>query len=369
LIMKKYSLLFLFLSLLFSFSISLKAQSIHELYTNRQALHPPPIPDFYMAGLCFGDTTHFYNRTNAGSISWSILNDKGDTLYTALKDTIAYYFKKRGAYNVCLTADNGHIATLTRTVMVDTLVTANFTYRRCINEFNNLSTCSDHFIWTLPGNVTSTAAFPWYQFKKGGPNTVKLVASKGNKSNTISKVITMTWDSLGVPDSTFTFKRHGTSYTFDFKAVDSLERSYSWNFGDRQFDDTSGYKVTHTIDFAKYSGTVQLRVASACSFTICEIDPFVITGIPDEVFLLRNAVVYPNPASDELTISITGLPQGKTMLVKLIDAKGETVKETNVITSDKIYQLKYITSSLPKGIYLVQMLIGEQLLSKKVVLQ
>jgi hypothetical protein len=367
--MKKYSLLFLFLSLLPGFSASLKAQSIHELYTNKRALHPPPIPDFYMSGLCFGDTTRFYNRTNAGSISWSILNDKGDTLYTALKDTIAYYFKKRGAYNVCLTADNGHLATLTRTVMVDTIVKADFAYRTCINEFNNLSTCSDHFIWTFPGSITSAATFPGYQFKKGGPNTVKLVASKGNKSNTITKIITMTWDSLGAPDSTFIFKRHGTSYTFDFKAVDSLERSYSWNFGDRQFDDTSGYKVTHTIDFAKYSGPVQLRVASACSFTICEIDPFLTTGIPDEVFLLRNTIVYPNPTSDELNLSINNLATGKRMTIKLMDAKGTLLKETQAISTAKSYNQKYNMTEFAKGIYLLQIIADEQLLNKKIVVQ
>jgi hypothetical protein len=367
--MKKYSLLFLFLLLLFSFSTSLKAQSIHEQYTNERPLHPPPVPDFYMAGLCFGDTTHFYNRTNTGFVIWSILNDKGDTLYTALKDTIAYYFKKRGAYNVCLTADNGHIATFTRTVMVDTIVKADFAYRTCINEFNNLSSCSDHFIWTFPGNVTSTAAFPGYQFKKGGPNTVKLVASRGNKSNTVSKVITMAWDSLGAPDSTFTFQRHGTSYTFDFKAVDSLQRSYSWNFGDRQFDDTSGYKVTHTIDFAKYTGPVQLRIASACSFTIGEIDPFLTTGIPDETFLLRNTIVYPNPASDELNLSINNLAIGKRMTIKLMDAKGVLLRETQTVSASKSYNQKYNMIGFAKGIYLLQIIVDEQLLNKKIVLQ
>jgi hypothetical protein len=367
--MKKYSLLLLFLSFFFSSTALLRAQSIHTIHTQEGALHPPPVPDFYMTGLCFGDTTHFYNRTNAGSISWSILNDKGDTLYTALKDTIAYYFKKRGAFNVCLTADNGHIATLTRTVMVDTVVTANFVYRPCINEFNNLSTCSDHFIWTLPGNVTLAAPFPWYQFKKGGPNTVKLVASKGNQSTTLTKIITMAWDSLGAPDSTFTFKRHGTSYTFDFKAVDSLERSYSWNFGDRQFDDTSGYKVTHTIDFAKYSGPVQLRVASACSFTISEIDPFLATGIPEEIFLLRNTVVYPNPASDELNLSINNLAIGKKMTIKLMDAKGMLLKETQVISTAKSYNQQYNMLEFAKGIYLVQIILDGQLLNKKIVLQ
>jgi hypothetical protein len=366
--MKKYVFLLL-LPFIFSFSLSLKAQSQNGENTHEQLLHPPPIPDFYMLGLCFGDTTHFYNKTNTGTIVWSILNDKGDTIYTATKDTIAYYFKKRGAYDVCIKADNGHIANLVRTVMVDTIVKADFAYRPCINEFNNLSTCSDHFIWVLPGNVTSTDAFPIYQFKKGGPNTVKLTASKGSRSNSITKVINMAWDSLGIPDSTFTFKRHGTSYTFDFKAVDTLQLYYSWSFGDRTFDDTSGYKVTHTIDFSKYNGHVQLRVASACGFSICEIDPFVVTGIPDELFLQRNTVVYPNPARDELNFSINNLPSGKMMSIKLMDAKGTLLKETQTISTSKLYSQKYNTTELAKGIYLLQIVVGEQLLNKKIIIQ
>jgi hypothetical protein len=365
--MKKYCLLLL---LLFSvFSASLKAQSKSGENINEQLMHPPPIPNFYMMGLCFGDTTHFYNRTNNGFIIWSILNDKGDTLYTSTKDTIAYYFKKRGAYDVCITADNGHIANLVRTVMVDTIVKANFVYRPCINEFNNLSTCSDHFIWMLPDNVTSTTAFPTYQFKKGGPNTVKLIASKGNKSNAITKIINMAWDSLGAPDSTFTFKRHGTSYTFDFKATDTMQRFYSWTFGDQTFDDTSGYKVTHTINFAKYNGAVGLRVASACSFTIWETNPFLTTEIPDENFLQRNTIVFPNPATNQLNLSIDNLPMGKMMIIKFMDAKGTLLKETQTICSTNLYNQKFNTAEFAKGIYLLQVIVGEQLLNKKIIIQ
>jgi DTW domain-containing protein YfiP len=80
-------------------------------------------------------------------------------------------------------------------------------------------------------------------------------------------------------------------------------------------------------------------------------------------------LIYPNPASDELTVSITDLPEGKTMLLKLIDATGSTLQETRTISHTKIYQLKYNTSTLPKGIYLVQICVGEQLLSKKIVIQ
>jgi hypothetical protein len=58
---------------------------------------------------------------------------------------MSYYFKKRGFYSVCLTADNGHLATKTRIIRVDTITEADFKYRNCFNEFENLSTCADQF--------------------------------------------------------------------------------------------------------------------------------------------------------------------------------------------------------------------------------
>jgi hypothetical protein len=364
----RYSFLVLFVFMVSTRSIAQSKQVI-SVGVKEKVMHPPPVPYFLITGLCYGDTTHFINKTTGvTSVHWSILNDKGDTLHQSNNWDIAYYFKKRGFYSICLTADNGHLATKTRIVSVDTIIKADFAYRNCFNEFENLSTCADHYIWIFPDGTSSTDILPVYTFKAPGKFSVKLSAFGNSKNYTLNKFISIGGDSLGQPDPTFTFK-HIDSTLFEFKAVDSLEHNYTWYFGDDAYDDTSGYKTRHVIDLEKYNGSVELFLTNLCGFAIFELDPFAITGVKETDLLNLNTMIYPNPASDELTISMTDLPQGKTMLIQLIDAKGSTVKGTKVITHEKSYQLKYTTSSFPKGIYLVRISIGEHLFSKKVVLQ
>src|SRR3569832_1993749 len=126
--MKKY----LFLSLFFIFAVSAFSQQQKTSGTSpSRELHPPPVPYFFITGLCLGDTTHFINKTASGVLyfSWNITNDKGDTIYHSSNTNLSYYFKKRGFYRVSLTADNGHVVTKTRTIQVDTLTKAHFVFR------------------------------------------------------------------------------------------------------------------------------------------------------------------------------------------------------------------------------------------------
>jgi PKD repeat protein len=369
--MKKFILpgvICLFIFSFFEQSLAQSRQMIPAAVTE-QLMHPPPVPYFLITGLCYGDTTHFFNRTTGSTkVFWSILNDKGDTLTQTHDQDMSYYFRKRGYYSICLTADNGHLATKTRIVRVDSITEADFAYRNCFNEFENMSTCADQYVWVFPDGTTSTDTLPRYAFKAPGKFPVKLTAIKSTKKQTLNKFIFIGGDSLGQPDPTFTFK-HIDSTLFEFKAVDSLEHNYTWYFGDDAYDDTSGYKTRHVIDLEKYNGSVELFLTNLCGFASSELNPFAITGIKECDALTLNASVYPNPASDELTLSIADLPPGKTMLVKFIDAKGVTITETRSVTSTKNYQLKFATGSFPKGIYFIQIILEDQLLNKKIVLK
>lgn len=358
--------IFLCLVALLTIYVPMQSQTTDGYKTGESTLHPPPVVNFYITGLCYGDTTHFISKTDIGEIYWAITNDKGDTLYSVKSVDTKYYFKKKGMYNICQTADNGHLATLIRTVVVDTITHADFYFRPCINEFNNLSTCADQFVWLMPDNSTTTNAFPAYQFKTGGSFPVKLTAKKGNKANTVTKMIAVPTDSLGIPDATFTFKRHGTSNVFDLKAVDSLEPNYSWTFSDLTFDDTSGYKVTHAFNMSKYEAPMNLRVSNGCGFRIYEADPFAIVGV-DEYSLTENTYVFPNPATEELTISISGLHASEQLALKLTDMQGKLIKESESQASVS-FNAKWDVSTLAKGIYFLELITGDQVVNKKIVI-
>ncbi len=352
---------FLF-TLIFAF-LNVNAQSVSGKKEVTPALmHPPPIPYFLITGVCLGDTTYFYNRTDIGTIQWAITTDKGDTIYQDTKDTIAYYFKKRGSYNICLTADNGHLATKIRTLLVDTITKTDFSFRYCYDMFDNLSTCSDQYIWLLPDGSTSTSEFPDYTFYAPGTYTAKLVSMKGTKRDTTEKSFTINGDSIGMPTGKFTYKLVGSPDIFEFTALDSLGGYYAWNFGDQVFDDTSGYKVIHAIDRSVYDGYVQLFLYNDCGSAFHEEDPLNLSAIGEETKAKPGMVIFPNPVSDEVTIRIDNLPVHRSIVIKLLDGVGQVVREAQLSSIAAGVDYKLDMHSFAKGIYFLQVLDGRSFL-------
>jgi PKD repeat protein len=364
-----------FLILFFIFVISPSAFSQtsgidHPHTTNEKLLHPPPVPYFFITGLCYGDTTHFINKTVSTLISseWNILNDKGDTLYHSADKDLSYYFKKKGFYTICLTANNGHIATKTRVVKVDTLTKANCSFRSCYDVFDNQSTCSDQFVWILPDKSLSTDVYPTYTFSAPGKYPVTLIAKRGNRADTLQKQITIKGDSVGMPSATFTCKRLNTDSTFEFTAVDALADVYAWYFGDGQGDDTSGYKVVHTIN-GTYTPPVNLFITNGCGTAVDLLDPFTVTEIAEEKKSTLTITVFPNPVADELLVSINKLAIGKFTIVRLMDANGSVLKETKFLNTAELLNFKYDAHVFANGIYLIQVQAGEQVINRKFIVR
>lgn len=332
-----------------------------------QVLHPPPVPYFFITGLCFGDSTRFINKTqNAISTEWAITNDKGDTIYKSKDEHVAYYFKKRGYYVISLIAYNGHYATKSRLVHVDTVTKANCSFHYCYDEFDNLSACSDQFIWIMPDKTVSTDMFPSYTFTSPGNYPVTLIAKKGNKTDTLQKSIHVRGDSVGLPNAAFTSKLLDTSSTFLFTAIDTLAISYNWYFGDNQ-GDTSGYRVIHTIDKSAYKPPVNLIVTNGCGLAIDILDPFEATGIIETEPQLR-LTIYPNPVQNELNILMDEALIAKSAQLQITDVAGAVLVESTWSDPGKQQRISYDVSAWNSGVYFFYIKTAHQLLRKKFVI-
>jgi PKD repeat protein len=365
--MNKLTFLILFSLFVVSTNASSQIHRIEHPYTtNEKLLHPPPVPYFFITGLCFGDTTHFINKTLSTLISseWNILNDKGDTLYHSENKDLSYYFKKKGFYTICLTANNGHIATKTRVISVDTITKAGFSFRSCYDEFDNQSACSDQFVWVLPDKSLSTSIDPAYAFSAPGNYPVTLVSRKGTRSDTLMKQITIKGDSIGMPVATFTCKRMSADSTFAFRATDASADAYSWYFGDGVGDDTSGYQVIHKIK-SSYMPPVNLFITNGCGVAVDLLDPFDLTGIAEEKEVAFTVSIFPNPVRDELLISIGKLQPGKNTSVRLMDANGCVLKQTTFPNAGGNIDFKYEVLGLSSGMYLIQVDTGEEVAVRK----
>lgn len=96
------------------------------------------------------------------------------------------------------------------------------------------------------------------------------------------------------------------------------------------------------------------------TFNYVVVDEPVLTNVDNENSLLKGFSMHPNPFSSTLTFH--NLTNGS---VVVYSAKGEVVFTKNAISQSQVVNLE----SLKSGIYFVQLKLGDQILSKKIVKQ
>lgn len=89
------------------------------------------------------------------------------------------------------------------------------------------------------------------------------------------------------------------------------------------------------------------------------------TGIQDNSAISQQWSIFPNPASNYLTIDLNNVASNQTQ-VNIINALGQTV----VSIENKIHkQLQVDMNDLPKGIYFVQLINGAEVSNKKLIVE
>ena len=120
----------------------------------------------------------------------------------------------------------------------------------------------------------------------------------------------------------------------------------------RFLDATTGWAGTFNIDATtsgifKFTGMVGIDQAGAVN---------------------KNVTVFPNPASDLLTVNLNGL-NGKQLLINVYNVVGEKVSSEKMQTGSPVY-FKYLDlSSLKAGIYFVEVTDGNSKFTNKFIKQ
>ena len=128
----------------------LSFQSIGQNNRNgyNSVLHQPPEADFSWVNACFGDTTQFINGSIRGmTYKWYVYNKNMAKLDSSTNFNISYLFPSADTFYVYLYVDNGHPASITEMVVIDTVTRADFNFMHCSNQFLNHSTCATSFFW------------------------------------------------------------------------------------------------------------------------------------------------------------------------------------------------------------------------------
>jgi PKD repeat protein len=279
--MKKFKHIFFF-TLLYSVT-TIFAQ-------NKKIENLPPVPNFSWINSCFGDTTCFINQTlMAGTFTWTVVGDtigyhntlRPDTLYVVPKvgtdsiSGICYYFKKPGTYTVSVTAYNNHFATMTKTVKIDTITKAGFSFILCKNQFVNTSLCATSFYWDFGDGMHSTQTLPNHQYADTGHYMVTLIAYNGNKSDTLKQPIYISVENYA--NGNYTYTVFGDTLRVHATYTSNAEVSYNWTFGNGIYGTGVDSMMVYKDSTATYY--VTLVAVNACGPAYGE-DTIYITQMP-----------------------------------------------------------------------------------------
>ncbi len=327
--------------------------------------HPAPIPNFTVSGLCYGDTTYFTNTSLLGVYyTWSIVpaSDTSIHLFTSQQLNISCLFPAPGVYQVTLTADNGHIIQIVRNITIDTVTRAGFEFSGCQSQFINLSTCATSFLWDFGDGSVSTLASPIHNYINGGNYPVKLTATQGTISDTITQLINVPFSGL-----TADYKYIVLNDTVYFNAIDTVfgfAIQYHWSFGDGATDDELslfGHKTKHHYaqSFEDTSYTVFLLVKTTCYQAYSQTEILIpssknYTGV----------CIYPNPITEGI-LHVRTEWKDELNEVTLFNTIGQSIP-IEPIASSKGFNLD--VNSIPKGIYILQLQFGKDVVRRKIII-
>ena len=186
----------------------------------------------------------------------------------------------------------------------------------------------------------------------------------GDTSNVVGP-ITVNTGKAGFPVASFTATSPGFNATLSFDASASTGgTSYSWDFGDGS-PAGSGVSPTHTYA-AGGAYCVKLTVTNRCGSsdtTICFNDVSLV-----ENALSRSLEVFPNPATDKVSVNFTS-DKGKQASIRILDPSGKVVMQLRQgITGDKFETVIKI-GDLADGVYLMEISDGNMQANRRLIKQ
>jgi hypothetical protein len=107
-------------------------------------------------------------------------------------------------------------------------------------------------------------------------------------------------------------------------------------------------------------------ITNGCGISIYVFNPFETMEVKEENYLKSDVVIYPNPSRNEFMVMLTNLHIGKLVNIKLINENGLIIKSFSEITASDTYHLTLDTHQFKKGIYLLQIDIGNKRFNRKI---
>ncbi|RKR80713.1 putative secreted protein (Por secretion system target) [Mucilaginibacter gracilis] len=304
----------------------------------------PPVSAFTFTGI--GASRSFtYSGTTAGldSVTWTF-GDGG----TATGLTASHTYVAPGAYTACATVHtncgtNTHCNTIviTCTTAPVAAFTSSGTGATISFNYSGTTAALDSVRWDFADGGTSTSTTPSHTYATTGTFHVCVTAYTACGHSTICHDVIITCITTVTAAFTDTGNAvHGFAFTGTTAGLDSVV----WDYGDGHRD--TGMARLHTF---AHSGTyhVCVTVYTDCGNNLVCRDIVVAHTTGVETLSLADIKVYPNPATNEL--SVTGIPG--TTAYRILTVTGINLQTGALQTGGNIIPLPNISA----GIYLLEM--------------
>ena len=232
------------------------------------------------------------------------------------------------------------------------------------------NTAPNSYIWNLPAGLVITAGDSTNSITVDFPaapvtgNYGISVAALNGCGYGISSSIDVTINTVPTPSFNYTIEP-SDSATVIFENTSTNADTSIWIYGDGSPADTAVSPTHQYLNNGSY--LVFLTTLNACgSSNTNKIIQITNVGIEEELKNGNVLNVYPNPTTDQFNVNFNGL--SSMLQVKLISTSGSVIYNEKINKFSGKFQKLFDLKESARGVYFLQIITDEQVITRKVVL-
>ncbi len=218
--------------------------------------------------------------------------------------------------------------------------------------------------WDFGDGNTSNEQNPSITYNEPGTYMVTLATSNEFGEHSLSQEITLDFitGEMTIPEALFT----GEEGSF---SAESQGTSFEWDFGDGFSASIQNPSYSYSAE-GEYIVSLTVQNEAGCSLFISDTLTVILDTNIDEIATNQSINIYPNPARDILNIDWqTDALKETDIQLQLINALGQVVYQNGFESTGNQWQTSIDVQRFAKGFYQIRLIVGEQIVHRKVILE